>query len=331
MNITVVLLVALTLVRLWIALQLFLTARRFHLSNLYWLAGLFALAVYSLFVPSSESPFSSYPIFHFGFIAGHFCLAIFIHTTFYRERKSPIYIVLGLLVLALLVDIYAFSVNNINFAGMAACVGLVNWVWHLLVARSAYVQIAHDPSVENWVKSRYKLMITYIIMMLWITAQTAVSSSDLSVYLSPMLLRIGLLVIIASIILQFLVWVMPEPFRIWLNRTQQVRPVHEEQNPRSVLDVFGTAMTSGTGLNTIACFYAIRSTIGKKIGTDDSEAIRNHINTMTYTEWEAVLQHSELRRILINGGADQYAATKAIDNARQTLVEKQSLLTLSTR
>ena len=48
MNITVILLIVLTLARLWIALQLFLTARKSHLNNLYWLAGLFALAVYNL-------------------------------------------------------------------------------------------------------------------------------------------------------------------------------------------------------------------------------------------------------------------------------------------
>ena len=329
MNTTIILLVVLTMVRLWIALQLFLTARQSKLNNLYWLAGLFALAVYSLFTPSSVSPLSSYPIFHFGFIAGHFCLAMFIHTTFYRDRKSPIYLMLGLLVLAFVVDIYAFTINDINLAGIMASVGLVNWLWHLLIARSAYAKIASDQGVENWVKARYRLMMVYIVMMLLITAQVVASSSNLAPYISPVLFQVGLLIIIASIILQFLVWVMPESFRQWLNRSQQVRLTHEEQNPRSMLDVFGTAMTADTGLNTIACFYAIRSTVGQRIGSQDSGAIRRHINVMTYREWDTVFQQAELHRILINGGADKVIAARAVDNARQALIEKQSLLTLS--
>jgi hypothetical protein len=331
MNVPVILLIVLTISRLWIALQLFFTARKSHLSNLYWLAGLFALAVYSLFTPISNSPLSNYTLFHLGFIAGHFCLAMFIHATFYQDRKSPIYIVGGLLVMAFIVDIYALSVNDINLAGFMTTVGLVNWVWHFFVARSAYMKIAHDQSVENWVKSRYQLMLAYVVMMFLVTVQVVASTSPFASSIPGIILPIGLLVIIASIILQFLVWAMPEPFRLWLNRRQQARPAHEEQHPRSVLDVFGEAMTTETGLNSIACFYAIRSAVGRKIGTEDSETIRNHINTMTYNDWESILQNAELRRVLINGGADKIVADKAIENAQQTLVEKQSLLTLSTR
>jgi hypothetical protein len=329
MNVSVILLIVLTIIRLWIALQLFLTARKSHLNNLYWLAGLFALAVYSLFTPTSDSSLSNYTLFHLGFIAGHFCLAMFIHTTFYRNRKSPIYIVLGLLMLAFIVDIYAFSANNFNLIALMATAGLVNWIWHFFVARSAYTKIAHDPSVENWVKSRYQLMLAYIVMMLLATVQVAVSTSTFSSSLPRIFLPIGVLIIIVSIILQFLVWVMPEPFRLWLNRTQQARLAHEDQQPRSILDVFGAAMTADTGLNTIACLYAIRSTVAKKIGSQDSNKIQQYINTMTYYEWDALLQQAELQRILLNGGADKNVAIKAINNAQQALIEKQSLFTLS--
>jgi hypothetical protein len=331
-SITFILLIVLTAARLWIALQLFLTARRSHLNNLYWLAGLFALAVYSIFTPTSDSPLASYPLFFMGYLAGHFCLAIFIHTTFHRDRQSPLYLVLGLLAVATIVTIYAlFVMNDTNLAGIMSSVGLVNWAWHFIVARSAYLKIVNDPEVENWVKGRYRLMIVYIPMMILITAQVVASSTNISPYLPRILLPIGLLIIIASIILQFLVWVMPEPFRLWLNQTkQQVRPSKEPKTAPNAMDVFGNAMTHDTGLNTIACFYAIRSTVAKKIGTQDSDAVREYIHGMTYYEWDAIFQHTELNRILINGGADKNAAEKAIQNARQALVEKQSLLTLST-
>jgi hypothetical protein len=331
MNVAFILLVVLTIARLWIGLQLFFTARRSHLINLYWLAGVFVLAVYSVFTPLTGSPLGNPWIFSLGVIAGHFCLAMFIHTTFYQGRKSPVWIILGLLTLAFFADIYILSINNFNLANVIAGVGLVNWIWHLIVARSAYSAIANDPSVEKWVKARYKLMIVYVILITLSSIQVVLSNTSLAAFIPAFITPLSILLIIASIILQFLVWVMPEPFRLWLNRTQEARPAHEDQQPRSVLDVFGEAMTTETGLNSIACFYAIRSAVGKKIGTEDSGAIRNHINTMTYHDWEAILQNAELRRILINGGADKTVADKAIENAQHALVEKQSLLTLSTR
>jgi len=331
MNTTLILLIVLTVVRLWIALQLFLTARKSKLDNLYWLAGLFALAVYSLFTPISGSPLGSYWVFHLGFMAGHLCLAMFIHTTFYRGRKSPIAIVIGLIALAFFVDIYALSVNDLNLAGIISMVGLVNWMWHLVVTRSAYTTIAAESTVENWVKARYRLMIVYIIMIIFSSIQVVLSSTNLSSSVPSFFLPISILLIIGSIILQYLVWVMPESFRLWLNREQQARPTQEEQRPLSVLDVFGAAMTAGTSLKSMACLYAIRSTASKRIGSENSDVIQKYLSEMTYAEWEAILQHSELRRILINSGADEATVTKAIENARQALVEKQSLLTLGAR
>lgn len=333
MNITFIVLTVFTLTHLWIAVQLVLTARKSNQRNLYWLAGLFALVVcYSFFTPTAESPLSNYWVFHLGLIAGNFCLAMFIHTTFYRDRKSPVYIFLGMVVLAFVVDIYALAVNDLNLAGIMTIVGFINWTWHLVVARSAYGTVAADPSVENWIKARYRLMIVYIPLMMLITMQVTVSytASIINLVLPPILLPISLIIIIASIVLQFLVWVMPEPFRLWLNREQQTRH-EEEQRPLSVLDVFGTAMTAETGLRSMACLYAIRATVAKRIGSENSDAVQKYLNKMSYAEWDAILQHTELRRILINSGADNASATKAVENARKALIEKQSLLTLSAR
>jgi len=330
MNPQLILLTILTIVRLWIALQLFLNARKSKRSNLYWLAAVFALAIYSLFTPISNSPVGNYWVFHLGFIAGHFCLAMFIHTTFYRGKNSPIAFMLGLITLAFCIDLYALSINNLNLVGIVAVVGIINWLWHLVVAISAYRSIATDSSVEKWVKARYQLMVVYIVMILFTTTQVVVSTTDLSPYVPSWVLSVNILMIIGSIILQFLVWTMPEGFRRWLNREQTVRPVQEEQQALSVLDVFGSAMTNGTGLKSIACLYAIRAAVAKRIGTENSAAIQTYMNTMSYQEWELILQHAELRRILINGGADAGTVSQAISNARQALVDKQSLLTLAT-
>jgi hypothetical protein len=331
MNPSVILLIILTIARLWIGLQLFLTARKSKLNNLYWLAGVFVLAVYSVFTPLSSSPLGNPSIFFLGFTAGHFCLAMFIHTTFYRGRKSPIAIVLGLVVLAFFADIYFLSNNMVNLAGILTAVGLVNWIWHLVVARSAYAAIATDPSVEKWVKARYRLMIVYVVLIIFSTAQITASNSSLAPSIPSFVTPIGILLTIASVILQFLVWVMPEPFRAWLNREQQTRPAQEEQRSLSILDVFGAAMTNNTGLQKMICLYAIRAAVAKRIGSEDSATVQKYLDTMTYQDWEMVLKHSELRRILINGGADNASADGAIENVQQALVEKQSLLTFGAR
>lgn len=156
MNIIFIVLIVFALTHLWIAVQLVLTARKSNQHNLYWLAGLFALVMcYSFFTPTAESPLANYWVFQLGLIAGYFCLAMFIHTTFYRDRQSPIYIFLGLVVLAFVVDIYALAVNNLNLAGIMTMVGFVNWTWYLVVARLAYGTVVVDPSVENWVPPQY--------------------------------------------------------------------------------------------------------------------------------------------------------------------------------
>jgi hypothetical protein len=138
-----------------------------------------------------------------------------------------------------------------------------------------------------------------------------------------------LLTQIISLALMFLVWVMPEQFRLWLNREQHSHS--DEEHPVSVLDVFGAAMTDNTGLKRMACFYALRATVAKAIGSEDSDVIRAQIDKMSYDDWDSILKRAELRRILINSGADMESSVKAIENAQKALVDKQSLLTIRAR
>jgi hypothetical protein len=327
LNTSFIFLILLTLARASLAVPLFLTARKNKLDNLYWLAASFALAVYSIFSPAIVSPFSNAWVFHLGFMAGHFCLAMFIHTTFYRNRRSPISIFLVLIALGYFVDIYGLAVNDLNLVGIMTVIGIFNWGWHFFVARSAYVQIAEDPSVENWVKARYRLMMLYCAMIMISGVQLIISSTDLARFVPPAILPFFIILTIAGIVLQFLVWVMPESFREWLNR----RSDQGAQDKGSMLNVFGVAMTENTGLKSIACLYAIRSTVSKMIGSSDSDVIQSHFDKMTYQDWESVLQNPELRRVLMNGGASQESSAKAIQNASNALVEKQSLLTFSIR
>ena len=53
------------------------------------------------------------------------------------------------------------------------------------------------------------------------------------------------------------------------------------------------------------------------------------LNTMSFRDWETVLQGEALSRRLTNVGVEDSA--KVVAALRQTLVEKQSLLTMSVR
>ncbi|MGC1378445.1 MAG: hypothetical protein WA821_19595 [Anaerolineales bacterium] len=322
-------LVIVSMLRLWVAAPLFNTARRNHLNNLYWLSAQFLCLVIAL-------PFAAAGTFNFPWIFWTFlslseiALIMFVHTTFYHGRKSRMPVFMTLAVLGLVGGLYGNAINNFQLSAWFVYPNAVLiWGWNFVEAYRAYGGIAQDASTERWVKSRYLLMMTYSL----VDCGGAVLGTLLTtgVWVSNFGSIIVVLINFTSVTLQILTWVMPESFRLWLNREQQARPAQEEQRPLSVLDVFGAAMTDGTGLKSIACLYAIRTTASKRIGSENSAVIQKYLNEMTYAEWDAILQHSELRRILINSGADEATAAKAIENARQALVEKQSLLTLGAR
>ena len=154
MTITWVLVVA----RLIIAVQLTRVARRQNLSNLLWLAAFFYLTglgdIFATLAPVTNL------IWPFPLSAGvgEILLVMFIHKTFYRDRKSPFLIFMVLAVLVLVADIfYAFYLPYHS---------PFNWLWLVWVGYQAYKRIASDPTVDDWVKARYKLVIAYSVLAL---------------------------------------------------------------------------------------------------------------------------------------------------------------------
>ncbi len=322
-------LVIVSVLRLLVAVPLFATARRNHLNNLYWLSAQFLCLVFAL--PFAAAGTLNNPwIFWTLLSLSEIALAVFVHTTFYRGRKSPMPVFMTLAVVGLVGGIYGNIIGNFELSAWSVYPNAVLiWGWHAVEAYRASGSIAQDTSTERWIKSRYTLMVTYSLVdcggaILGTFLTTGIWSSTFGSV-------IVVLINFTSVIIQILTWVMPEWFRLWLNRKQDARPAHEEQMPLSILDVFGATMTADTGLRSMICVYSIRAAVAKRIGSEESTVVQKYLNSMTYQEWEMVLQHSELRRILINGGADDETATKAIKNARQALVEKQSLLTLGAR
>ncbi len=343
------------LVRLVTALALLRLAAQKNLPNLRWLAWGFLGTVIAL--PFGADPYVPYVDKAIAYIV-YLCFAMFIVSTFYQNKRSPfipfwtvftlLYIVMFWLTSQFVTEttgigfpqnIFAARPPYANEPGSVpmtlsetidsiiyGCLQIAIWLWHAIAGFQASKLISADSHVENWVKARYRLIVIYSCL------QSLVGVVMMGrPFLPDIALIFTLLLVISTTTMQFLVWVMPESFRLWLNREQRARPAEDEQRPLSILDVFGAAMTANTGLRSMVCLYAIRATVARRIRSEDSAVIQKYLDEMTYYEWEATLQHSELRRILINGGADNASADKAIENACLALVEKQSLLTFAAR
>ncbi len=332
------------LVRLVTALVLLRLSVQKNLPNLRWLALGFLTTVIDL--PFAAAPYVPFVDKAISYIT-YFCFAMFVVRTFYQGKRSPFvpfWVVFTIFYIPMfwLASQFMFEATGVAFPQnifvampdnlpmrlferidsiIYGTLHISVWLWHAIAGFQASKIIAADGNVENWVKGRYRLIVIYSCLQA-LVGVTMISRP----FVPSIAIVLTLLLVILTTTMQFLVWVMPEWFRLWLNREQRIKSV-DGQQPLSVLDVFGFAMTDGTNLKSMTCFYAIRATVAKKIHSEDSDAIRAHINAMSYREWDVILNQAELRRILINGGADQPTADKAIEKARQALVEKQSLLT----
>lgn len=348
--ITTIVLWLVALVRVATAIVLLRLAAQKNLPNLRWLAWGFLTTVVA--IPFAGEPYIPYvdkAIAYFTYLF----FAIFIARTFYQNRRSPliplwIVFTIAFIVMFWLTGQFMTEATGVNFpqhiflarpsydpaqggvpmtfsetidSVIYGSLQIAIWLWHAIAGFQAIRLIAADSKIENWVKSRYRLIILYSCL------QSLVGVAMMArPFLPGLAFTLTALLVIVTTSMQYLVWIMPEWFRGWLNREQRVRS-EDEQQPLSALDVFGTAMIEGTNLQSIACFYAIRAAVSKRIGSEDSAVVRAHINTMSYEEWETVLRHAELHRILMNSGADRFMADVAVENALSALVEKQSLLT----
>jgi hypothetical protein len=338
-----ILLLILIILRLVIGIRLVILARQNKLPNIYWLAVLFLThGVGLLFTPAPGNPLINFPFSLWIFtLVSQFAPQIYVidfnHTTFYQGRKSPLLWFVGAYVVFVLIGLYILI--NLKSGGdptpllaLTNIMATVVWSWHARSAALVLTGLSTEKAVEPWIKARYRLIIAYSIAMA-ISAggsllRTFLAGADATSLVGNIMAIISLIAQIVAVSLQFLTWVMPENFRMWLNREQRAQ---ETSQQLGMISILGAAMMTNTDLKDLACLYAIRTTIGKRIGTEDSAVIRGYIDTMSYTEWNAILQHAELRRILVNSGADNTIAVKAIENAQNALVEKQSLLTFGAR
>ncbi len=210
--------------RLIIAVQLTRVGRRQKLPNLLWLAAFFYLTgvsdVFAALAPFTEIRWP----WLWGTGLGEVILAVFIQTTFYKDRKSPFPIFILLAVGVLAADIFdaVYLPHHSPF----------NWLWLIWAGSQAYKQIAGSQAIEDWIKTRYKLVIAYAAVSLagpiWevMALIGRFFSPEFELWLtSPnqiLVAQVGILALTTvGIVMQYLAWIMPEKYRRWLDRNYQ--------------------------------------------------------------------------------------------------------------
>jgi hypothetical protein len=154
--------------------------------------------------------------------AGEIVMVMFIHQTFYRDRKSPYLIFMIIAVLFAVLD-FKISLASTKLLAFNPC----NWVWLIVIGYQSYKLIKTDKSVEDWIKVRYKLVIAYSFVALVTPVLTVMGVvSHFFPFVTTILdsLLLGFVVLgslIAFVVLEYLAWVMPSFYRRFLNRRYQ--------------------------------------------------------------------------------------------------------------
>ncbi len=210
---------AITLVlRLGIGVILFRLALNPKYRNLHWLAAVFYLNFLNLFLRGPALGQIALVVM----VVIQICLALFTHTTFYQHRRSPVAWVIGGILVAGGVSLYlSRGATSYTFPHPMSYMCALNWFWHGLVAWQVWRTLGPDRSVEDWIKVRYVLVVTYAVAMGTLFVLPA--------WRSPVSLRwLWPATFIVALLLQYLAWAMPGALRRYLNRNYRP-PVADEQ------------------------------------------------------------------------------------------------------
>lgn len=322
-----VVLIIVSSLRLVVAVPLLLTARRNRLNNLYWLSAQFFCLVIA--VPFAETGTIGNNWIFWTFISlSEIALILFIHTTFYQGRSSPMPLFIFLAIVGLIGGLYGNATDNFTLSAWFVYPNaILIWVWHTIVAYQGFQNVRTERDTEDWVKSRYRLMITYSILDILSALGGTLATTGL--FATSFSTIIVVLLNFSSVIVQILVWVMPESFRRWLNRNQKANlETRTDAEALAILRTLGAAMSNNSGLTQMVCGFAIRTVVGKRIGSEDSRAIHDHINQMGYQEWVVLLERSDFQSILTSRSGPSANVKGAIASAKQVLVDRQSVFTL---
>jgi hypothetical protein len=214
------------LARWTVAVQSFRLAKQKKMNNFYWLSGYFFLMGIVDFVITTFGNFNIGALMNdaasaatLGFVLrksiymfGDICLVVFIQKTFYQNRKSPYPFFLGLSI------VWGSLMTGLYFLPKPIIIpsDFVTFLWFAFAAYQAYLIIAKDRLVEDWVKTRYLLIIIGNILMCSAAVDTLVSFVTTG-KIGPFA-PITNIALISGVVLFYLGWIMPDAFLRFLNR-----------------------------------------------------------------------------------------------------------------
>jgi hypothetical protein len=340
-----ILLIVTLLIRVLIGARLFVSAKLNNLPNLRWLAWYFcANAFIVLFSPHPYNPIGnlsfSLAFFVLPLLLTQISLIFFNQDTFYKDKQSPARWFWMAFIITSMGTIYGVVVSPSNseqspWVATYIISQFLIWSWHAQVAHQAWFDLSREPSVQDWVKTRYLLIVAYSIAFLIGSLGTSVriiftggaGNNPVGITSSA----VTLIAQFISVVLQYLVWVMPEPFRAWLNRDYQSHlDEYSEHQSKAILQMIGASISRDADINQFSSLRAVRHVIGKMINTENSETIEKHIGRMGYKEWVNVLQDPEMIK-QITLVSNRKNVDSVLENAAKILIEKQSLFTIESK
>ncbi|MHA1720832.1 MAG: hypothetical protein ACTSWX_02390 [Promethearchaeota archaeon] len=230
MSVTDILYVTVFIIRLFIAVALGRYAIKTKGKNFWWLFGLyftsasFGLADHILKI-GKIFPLSS----GFRFV----CMVLFIHYTFYLDRKNPtIYFILISVITGITIIIFNILYNFINpieiYDNIVRITQMMGnffiFSWLIYTSFQSFLLIRNDDTIDDWVKMRYKLVLLYSFIGIFVAfAYATLKSTEINFYI--------IFIFITSIFYQFIqliAWVMPKFLRKYFNRHY----IHDENSSK---------------------------------------------------------------------------------------------------
>ena len=208
------------IIRLIIAVALARYAIKTKGKNFWWLFGLyFTSGIFGL----TDLILQTGDIFAFSYGFRFICMVLFIHYTFYLDRKNPTFYFFIMSVIAgILIIIFHVLFDHINplelyntIASITQIIGnLVIFSWLIYASYKAFQNVKNDDTLDDWVKMRYKLVIFYSLLGIFVAiAYGTMSSTEVNLY--------NILIFFATIvyqIVQLIAWTMPKFLRNFYNR-----------------------------------------------------------------------------------------------------------------
>ena len=210
-------------IRSIIGIQLVISARKSNMKNLYILALYYLVGSFGL--PFKLDFMDSQFILMFFLNFAQLILLIFIHQTFYVQKKSPLLIIFIISFLTSVVSVFILGLyildptigENLPYIAqvIGAVAGIVTFGWLVTIAWKSYSRIAPSTTIEDWLKMKYKLIILYSIII--IIPLCFYFIPDSTAQGSPLIIPMGILAIFGWIV-QYFTWVMPEKLVQYFNR-----------------------------------------------------------------------------------------------------------------